>query len=170
MPISYVNAVNSSPAPASTQNPPMVRSDEIASLRDPNSNPLYVHSADHAGISLVSELAISFNTWRRMMIMDLGARNKAVFVDGSYPELPENHPDFVSWSRCKNIVCTWIVSAVEKSIDKSIMYLDTARQMWLDIHDQFKQSDGPRNAEIKQHIFAETQGSLSVSDYYTRLK
>lgn len=45
------------------------------------------------------------------------------------------------------------------------MYLDTAQQMWLVIHDQFKQSDGPRNAEIKQQIFAETQGSQSVSDY-----
>ncbi|CAN6980848.1 unnamed protein product [Brassica oleracea var. botrytis] len=52
----------------------------------------------------------------------------------------------------------------------NIMYLDTARQMWLDIHDQFKQSDGPRNADIKQQIFAEVQGSQSVSDYYTKLK
>ncbi|XP_048609106.1 uncharacterized protein LOC125584526 [Brassica napus] len=42
--------------------------------------------------------------------------------------------------------------------------------MWLDINDQFKQSDGPRTAEIKQQIFAETQGSQSVSDYYTKLK
>ena len=42
--------------------------------------------------------------------------------------------------------------------------------MWLDIHNQFKQSDGPRTAEIKQQIFAETQGSQSVSDYYTKLK
>lgn len=50
------------------------------------------------------------------------------------------------------------------------MYLPTARQMWLDIHDQFKQSDGPRTAEIKQQIFGEIQGSQSVSDYYTKLK
>lgn len=59
---------------------------------------------------------------------------------------------------------------MEKSIAKSIMYLPIVGQMWLDIHDQFKQSDGPRTAEIKQQIFAELQGSQSVSDYYTKLK
>lgn len=104
------------------------------------------------------------------MIMALGARNKLVFVNGTFPEIEESHPDFGSWTRCNNIVCTWIVNAVEKQIAKSIMYLDTARQMWLDIHDQFKQSDGPRTAEIKQQIFAEVQGSQTVSAYYTKLK
>ena len=94
------------------------------SLLDPNSNPLYVHNADHAGIFLVSEKLAglgNFSTWRRSMLMALGARNKAVFVNGTYPELAEDHPDFASWSRCNNIVCTWIVNAVEKKIAKSII-------------------------------------------------
>lgn len=101
-----------------------------ASLLDLNSNPLYVHSVDHAGTSLVSAKLTglgNINTWRRSMLMALGAQNKTVFVDGSYPELAVTHPDFASWSRCNNIVCTWIVNAVEKSITKSIMYMDTAR-------------------------------------------
>lgn len=75
-----------------------------ASLLDPNSNPMYVYSADHAGISLFSEKLAglgNFNTWHRSMIMTLGARNKVVFVDGTYPELYESHPDYASWSRCK---------------------------------------------------------------------
>lgn len=62
------------------------------------------------------------------------------------------------------------MNAVEKSIAKSIMYLDTARHMWLDIHDQFKKSDGPWTDEIKQQIFPEIQGSHNVSEYYTCLK
>lgn len=143
------------------------------SLSDPHSNPLYVHHADHAGITLVSEKLVgigNFNSWRRSMIMALGARNKAVFVDGTFSELDSSHPDYGSWLRCNNILCTWLVNAVDKPIAKSIMYLPTARKMWLDIHDQFKQSDGPRTAEIKQQIYAEVQGSQSVSDYYTRLK
>ena len=103
------------------------------SLKDPNSNPLYVHHADHAGIALVSEKLAglgNFNTWRRSVLMALGARNKAVFVDGTFTEVDMSHPDYASWSRCNNIVCTWIVNAVEKLIAKSIMYLTTARQMW----------------------------------------
>lgn len=49
------------------------------SLSDPHANPLYFHHADHAGISLVSEKLSglgNFNSWRRSMLMALGARNK----------------------------------------------------------------------------------------------
>lgn len=100
---------------------------------DPNSNSLYVHNTDHAGISLVSEKLTgpgNFNSWRRSMLMALGARNKAVFVTSAYHVIDESHPDYGSWSRCNNIVCTWIVNVVDKFIAKSIIYLDTARQMW----------------------------------------
>lgn len=160
-----------------TQDPdPFLSSTPLSSapsLTDPHSSPLYVHHADHAGISLVSEKFVgigNFNSWRRSMIMALCARNKAVFVDGTYHELDDFHSDYGSWSRCNNIVCTWLVNAVEKPIAKSIMYLAMARQMWLDIHDQFKQSGGPHTADIKQQLYAEVQGSQSVSEYYTRLK
>lgn len=128
------------PIPPNSSSIP-ARSSSIPSLSDPNSNPLYVHHADHAGISLVSEKLTglgNFNSWRRSMLLALGARNKAVFVMGMYLDLDESHPDFGSWSRCNNIVCTWLVHVVDKSIAKSIMYLDTARQMWQDIHDQFQ--------------------------------
>lgn len=173
MPMSYANALNSTPPSASVPTPPTNRSDPMPSLQDPNSNPLYVHNSDHAGINLVSDKLTgigNFNTWRRSMMMALGARNKVVFVDGSFPELEKSHPDYASWFRCNSIVCTWIVNAVDRSIAKSIMYLDTTREMWLDIHDQFRQSNGPRTAEIKQLIFSEVQGSQSINEYYTKLK
>ncbi|WZY73460.1 hypothetical protein YC2023_005700 [Brassica napus] len=167
--MSYANAVTSTLSSATAPN----RSPLTPSLQDPNSNPLFIHNADHAGITLVSDKLTgigNFNTWRRSMMMALGARNKVVFVDGSFPELEKSHPDYSSWFRCNSIVCTWIVNAVDKSIAKSIMFLDTARQMWLDIHDQFRQSNGPRTAEIKQLIFSEVQGSQSINEYYTKLK
>jgi len=139
MPLSYANVVNSTstppsaqhPTPPSAQHPTMPRSDATASLQDPYSNLLYVHNADHPGITLVSEKLTglgNFNTWRRSMLMALGARNKVVFVDGTYPELLGDHPDFASWSRCNNIVCTWIVNAEDKPIAESVMYLDIARR------------------------------------------
>lgn len=86
----YANAVNSTPTLASTPNPGTIGSDVTASLQDLNSNPLYVHNADYAGIALVSDKLTSlgnFNTWRKSMMMALGARNKVVFIDGTYPEI-----------------------------------------------------------------------------------
>lgn len=86
MPISYADVVNSTPIPSLTAILETTRTAATASIQDPNSNPLHIHSADHAGISLVSEKLAglsNFNTWRRYMLMALGARNKDVFVDGS---------------------------------------------------------------------------------------
>ena len=94
MPPSYANVVNSTSTPPSAQHTMMPRSDATTSLQDPYSNPLCVHSADHPGITLVSEKLTglgNFNTWRRSMLMALGARNKVVFVDGTYPELLGDH-------------------------------------------------------------------------------
>ncbi|WZY97140.1 hypothetical protein YC2023_069469 [Brassica napus] len=83
----------------------------------------------------------NFNTRRRSMMMTLGARNKVVSIDGTFPVLEKSHLDYAFWFFFPNIlVSTWIVNDVDKSIAKSIMYLGTARQMWLDIHDQFNSS------------------------------
>uniref|UniRef100_A0A0D3A4D9 Retrotransposon Copia-like N-terminal domain-containing protein n=1 Tax=Brassica oleracea var. oleracea TaxID=109376 RepID=A0A0D3A4D9_BRAOL len=143
MPISYANAVNNTPTSASNPQTAVPCSEPMASIQDLNSNPLYVHHADHAGIALVSEKLAglgNFNTWRRSMLMALGTQNKLSLL-------------MEPFRNCLMIIRT----------------LHLARQRWLDIHDQFKQSDGPRNAEFKQQIFAEVQGSQSVSDYYTKL-
>lgn len=102
MPISYAHDVTSTPSSASppVQNQiPQDQTSPIASLQDPNSNPLFVHNANHAGISLVSEKLAgirNFNTWHRSMVTALGAWNKLVFVNGTFPEIEESHPDFFS--------------------------------------------------------------------------
>ncbi|KAL5575085.1 hypothetical protein UlMin_016784 [Ulmus minor] len=50
------------------------------------------------------------------------------------------------------------------------MYIHDARSMWIDLHDRFNQSNGPRIFQLKQQIHALTQGSNDVSAYFTKLK
>lgn len=59
-------------------------SSSISSDEDP-SNPLFFHHSNHPGVILVSQPLTedNYNTWSRAMIMELSAKNKIGFIDGS---------------------------------------------------------------------------------------
>ncbi|KAL5577642.1 hypothetical protein UlMin_019341 [Ulmus minor] len=75
-----------------------------------------------------------------------------------------------SWSRCNNMVMSWIIHAVSKEIAESIMYIDYGRDVWDDLHERFQQSNEPRSFQIKQQLRSLSQGSSDVSGYFTKLK
>jgi hypothetical protein len=147
--------------PSSSSNPPM-----------DCSNPLYLHHGDSPGSVLVSQLlnGDNYNTWSRSMIMALTAKNKVHFIDGSMPKPDPSSADFLPWTRCNNMVLSWIINSVSKEIAGSIIYIDTSEAMWRDIKDRFSQQNGPRIFQIQKAISALSQDNLSVSSYFTSLK
>ncbi|XP_043702102.1 uncharacterized protein LOC122652429 [Telopea speciosissima] len=68
------------------------------------------------------------------------------------------------------MVRSWLVHSTIASIAHSILWIDSAREVWLDLHERFSQKNVPRIFEIRQAISTDTQGSDSVSAYYTVLK
>lgn len=56
-------------------------------IPEASSGPFFLHNGDHPGLVLVSHplTGTSYNTWSRAMLMALTAKNKLLFVDGSYP-------------------------------------------------------------------------------------
>jgi hypothetical protein len=104
------------------------------------------------------------------MIMALTAKNKLVFIDGSLHQPPAIDPTFQSWTRCNNMVLSWIMNSVSKDIYTSILYITNAEVMWKDLKDHFSQSNGARIFELKKSISALIQGNNSVNAYYTALK
>ncbi|KAL5570946.1 hypothetical protein UlMin_020543 [Ulmus minor] len=68
------------------------------------------------------------------------------------------------------MVILWILHYVSKDIAESIMYLDSAFDMWSDLYDRFHQGNNPRVFQIKQLLGNLVQGSNDVSGYFTRLK
>ena len=98
------------------------------------------------------------------MLVVLGARNKEVFVNGSYPELDVAHPDYGSWSRCNNIIYTWIVNAVEKLIAKSIMYLDLA---WFNSFRTFMSQFSLSSFPCSFDLSSSTMALVDSSDFKT---
>ncbi|CAA7057426.1 unnamed protein product [Microthlaspi erraticum] len=78
---------------------------------DQYENPYFLHSFDHAGLILVSDRLQSgadFHSWRRSVRMALNVRNKLGFIDGNDSETSADHRDAGSWSRCNDMVATWL--------------------------------------------------------------
>ncbi|PNX55491.1 hypothetical protein L195_g049120 [Trifolium pratense] len=101
--------------------------------------------------------------------MALRAKNKFGFVDGTLT-CPKKADDISKWRRCNDMVASWILNSVSTEIRPSILYAETAAQIWTDLKDRFSQSNAPKIYQLKQSISALKQEGMSVSLYFTQLK
>lgn len=134
-----VNATDSPPPPpiASTTTPPVSHSFFIPPPRqtDELANPYFLHHGDSPGAVLVSQPLVEGNypAWCRAMTMALNAKKKYGFVDGTAPQPAVSDPAFGSWMRSNNMILSWLLNSVSKELATSILYFDTARDLWIDL-------------------------------------
>ncbi|KAA8537887.1 hypothetical protein F0562_027533 [Nyssa sinensis] len=144
-----------------------------SNLIDNASSPYFLHHGDSPGAVLVSQplTGDNYSTWSRSMSMALSAKNKLGFIDGSISR-PSQQTDklFDTWSRCNNMVLSWILNSVSKDLATSIIFIDTAAAVWKDLKERFSQSNAPRIFQLQQAISSLSQNQQSVSHYFTQLK
>ncbi|XP_059434757.1 uncharacterized protein LOC132167750 [Corylus avellana] len=138
-----------------------------------SSSPFFLHHGDSPGAMIVSQQlnGENYNSWKRAMMMALSAKNKLDFVNGTLSK-PSNLADStgLAWTRCNNMVLSWLLNSVSKEIATSIIYIDDASEMWNDLHDRFSQHNGPRIFQLQKAISSLSQENSSVSSYFTALK
>ena len=136
--------------------------------------PYFLHASDHRGLNLVSRslMELNFNSWSRFMKMALNSKRKLGFVDGSIPKPDADaDPDLIAAWQCNNdIVFSWLLNSISKDIVESVIYTDSATMLWRNLHDRFRQANGPRMYELKQALVNLHQGSLTVTQYFTKIK
>ena len=101
--------------------------------------------------------------------MALHAKNKLGFVDGTLIK-PTSSNDLSQWERCNDLICSWILNSVTGEIRSSILYAETTKEIWLDLSEQFSQSNAPQIYQLMQSISSLKQENMPVSAYFTRLK
>ncbi|KAL5542827.1 hypothetical protein UlMin_010537 [Ulmus minor] len=148
-----------------------IQNGEVTAIED-STSPYFLHNGDHPGLILVTNLlsGSNFHTWRRAMLMALTAKNKLEFVDGTIPRPLSTDLLFHAWSRCNNMISSWIINSVNRDIADSLLYHDSAYEIWNDLCDRFNQGNGPLVFQIKRQLCGLVQGSLDVSSYFTKLK
>ncbi|XP_010556407.1 PREDICTED: uncharacterized protein LOC104825734 [Tarenaya hassleriana] len=135
-------------------------------------NPYFLSSGDHGGLQIVTKRltgAGDYSSWQRAISMALEGRNKLCFVDGSLPRPADGDPTLRFWNRNNAIVGSWLINSVVEDISENLMYIPTAREMWLDLAHRFQQSNAPRKYRVKQKLRSLRQGTMNVAKYYTAL-
>jgi len=137
-----------------------------------SSSPYYLHSSDQPGQILVTQPLNGDNyaTWSRAITMALEAKNKLGFIDGSLLKPEPNSPNFSHWIRCNSMVQSWLIHSTIPTIANSIIWINSARDIWLDLLTRFTQKNAPRIFEIRRTIANLSQGTKSIATYYTELK
>ena len=154
---------NSGPTPGPTPVSPI----------DDRLHPYYLHHSDNPGCVLVSQLLTGENypSWSQAMLIALSVKNKVGFVNGDLQKPNSSEANmYNSWMRNNNLVISWILNSVSKEISASIMFAESAHEIWNDLKDRFCQSNGPRIFQIRREITHLNQNQDSISVYFTKLK
>lgn len=113
-----------------------------APIDDPSS-PYHLHHSDHPRLVLVSQPlnGDNYSSWHRSMEIALSTKNKFGFLNGSIPYPGDNEdPTLLSaWNRNNRFLMSWILNCVSKEIITSMIYDNTATEIWSDLKTHFQQ-------------------------------
>jgi len=68
------------------------------------------------------------------------------------------------------MVVAWLYNVIDKILHGSVTYADTAHAIWADLKERYSQGNSIRIHQLKWEITLVEQGSLSVTEYFTKLK
>lgn len=135
-------------------------------------HPYYLHNSDNLGIPLVTQLLTEHNyyQWSRSISIALSAKMKLGMVNGSLPKPLPTSNQFAMWSRYNDMVLSWLLISMSVEIRDSLSYFATAKEIWDDLAVRFSQYNMPRIFQLRKEIASISQGSLSITAYFTKFR
>ena len=131
-------------ADATATNTSTTASSSSSSQESYNPNyPLFLHPGENPGAVLTSQPFVgeeNYSAWARSVRKSLIGKNKLGFIDGSITissPLVNSTTAIQAWIRADNIVGTWIINSVSPKLQGSIIYRDTAFEIWNELRDTF---------------------------------
>lgn len=59
---------------------------------------------------------------------------------------------------------------MSKELGEDFLYFDPTRDLWKDLEQRFRESNGPLLYQIKRNLSLLTQEDANVMQYYTKIK
>lgn len=134
-------------------------------------NPLFIAPSDNPSYILVSNIfnGVGFTAWKRSLTISLSTKNKLKFIDGSLPQPSISSPEYSDWYCANSMVISWILNSLHKNIAESVLFLQTARDIWKELNQRYEQADGTHIYQIQQQLYYINQGSDDLATYFTKL-
>ena len=145
----------------------------MAVLRIDQSDPLYIGQSDSSGAVLIPiKLTGSKNygVWSRSMRIALIGKRKYGFVTGACTKALYKDELHEQWETCNAIVLSWLMNTVSEELLSGIVYATTAFSVWVDLKERFDKVNRMRIYQLHKEITTLTQGTDSVSCYFSKLK
>lgn len=135
-------------------------------------HPYYLHPSDNPGLIITTKILDenNYSQWERSMDIALSSKLKLGFVDGTYVQPAANSSLFIHWTRCNNMVTSWLLNAVTSEIRQSIVYMKSAKLIWDELKVRYAQTNVPKLSQLRKEIAHLTQGTMSVGGYFTKFK
>ncbi|MCI17179.1 flavonol sulfotransferase-like protein, partial [Trifolium medium] len=92
------------------------------------------------------------------------------FINGTLPRPDDDDRDSLAWDRCNTMLMSWLNNYVEPEISQSILWLDSALEIWQELKERFYQGDVFHISDLQEEIFSLKQGDSTIFTYYTKLK
>nr|XP_009793770.1 PREDICTED: uncharacterized protein LOC104240599 [Nicotiana sylvestris] len=111
-----------------------------------------------------------FPGWRRSVLIAISAKNKLGFINGTCGEPALNAAEHSQWSRCNDMVTSWLLNSLTKEIGDTVIYSRTAKDLWSSLEHRFGQSSGAKLYHLQKEISKLAQGNSSIAGYFTTLQ
>uniref|UniRef100_A0A1S4A6F0 Uncharacterized protein n=1 Tax=Nicotiana tabacum TaxID=4097 RepID=A0A1S4A6F0_TOBAC len=111
-----------------------------------------------------------FQGWRRSVPIALSTKNKLGFINGTCPAPVSTSKNFQPWSRCNDMVISWLLNSLSKDIGDSVIYSKSAKDLWNSLEHRFGQSNGTKLYHMRKELSGLVQGTTNIVGYFTKLK
>ncbi|KAH0776254.1 hypothetical protein KY290_007665 [Solanum tuberosum] len=150
-----------------------ISADPIDGIEKNHNHPLYLHPSYTPGSVLTSVQLTgteNYSLWSRSMMINLRAKSNLGFVLGTCRK-SDYKPDLEEqWEKCNAFLLAWIMNTVSNELLSGIMYASDAVMVWGDLNKRFNKVDGSRSYQLHRDICTLSQGNLTVSRYFTKLR
>lgn len=134
-------------------------------------NPLFLHPSDGPlSISVAKLQGVSdYRSWRRSFEIQLSSKRKLGFVNGSVTRNDADETQGQQWDTCNDLVISWIHGNVSENIKRSILFINSAHEIWKQLERRFQLSNGARKYKLNKELFTISQNKLKINEYYTAI-
>ncbi|KAH0683595.1 hypothetical protein KY290_022218 [Solanum tuberosum] len=135
-------------------------------------HPYFLTPSDSPGMNLININfdGTTYGNWRRGVLISLSAKNKLGFINGTCKKPEDDAPLFEQWRRCNDMVLAWLLNSLSREIAESVIYSQTAEDLWNELEQRYGQTDGAKMFQLQRELNNISQGTNDVAGYFNRLK
>ncbi|KAH0730464.1 hypothetical protein KY289_001652 [Solanum tuberosum] len=113
-------------------------------------HPYFLTTSDSPEMNLININfdGTTYGNWRRGVLISLSAKNKLGFINGTCKKPEDDTPLFEQWRRCNDMVLAWLLNSLSREIAESVIYSQTAEDLWNELEQRYGQTDGAKMFQL----------------------